>query len=368
MVDRVFLHIGLPKTGTTYLQKILWANRDLLASEGVTLPGPGHRRHLWAALDLQERPNLERRHPNAPGTWERLCARLDKVKGTGLLSHEFFSAASEEQARRAVARLSPAEVHVVVTARHALGMLAAGWQEQVKNGSSLSPREVAEGAGSVDFSWRTWDLKDVLERWSAAVPAERIHIIPMPTADEPRDQHWRNFASVLGLTADYPMPEEVVNQSLGVVQVELLRRLNPRLDSFKSAFDRGHWIRGYLAEGHLAEQASERAGMPEDLIEDCRTRSSRAVDFVKASGFDVVGDLDRLLVPAETVPRRRLETVTAEELLDSASDLVAALLDDVRNLSGQLDDAIQEEAQPELLPRPRTMRSLASRLRGLRNP
>lgn len=365
MVDRVFLHIGLPKTGTTYLQKILWGNRDLLASEGVALPGRGHRRHLWAALDLQERPGLARRHPDAPGTWERLCARLDKTEGTGLFTHEFFSAASQEQAARAVERLRPARVHLIITARHALGMLAAGWQEQVKNGSSLTPRQVSEGESAVEFSWRTWDLEDVLERWAPAVSPEDVHILPMPGPDEPRDQHWRNFASVLGLTADYPMPEEAVNQSLGVVQVELLRRVNPHLDSFKSAFDRGHWIRKHLAEGHLADQRSERPGIPEDLVADCRRRSDEAVAFIKGAGFDVVGDVERLLVPAQTLPRRQLETVTAEEMLDSAAELVAALLNDVRDLSGQLEDAVQEEARPEALLRAPGVRSLASRL-GLR--
>ena len=30
MVDRVFVHIGLPKTATSYLQTIIWSNRDEL--------------------------------------------------------------------------------------------------------------------------------------------------------------------------------------------------------------------------------------------------------------------------------------------------------------------------------------------------
>ena len=63
---RVFLHVGLPKTGTTYLQQVVWANRDRLRSAGLFLPGFGHREHLWAALDLQERPRLARRHAGRP--------------------------------------------------------------------------------------------------------------------------------------------------------------------------------------------------------------------------------------------------------------------------------------------------------------
>ena len=48
----MLLHIGLPKTGTTYLQQVVWGNRDRLESDGVFVPGFGHREHLWAALDL----------------------------------------------------------------------------------------------------------------------------------------------------------------------------------------------------------------------------------------------------------------------------------------------------------------------------
>ena len=63
---RVLLHIGLPKTGTTYLQQVVWGNRDRLASDGILLPGFGHREHLWAALDLQERPAAGQAAPGRP--------------------------------------------------------------------------------------------------------------------------------------------------------------------------------------------------------------------------------------------------------------------------------------------------------------
>ena len=36
----LYLHIGLPKTGTTYLQTILWQNRAALSAQAVLVPGP----------------------------------------------------------------------------------------------------------------------------------------------------------------------------------------------------------------------------------------------------------------------------------------------------------------------------------------
>jgi hypothetical protein len=346
MVARVFLHIGLPKTGTTYLQGILWENRERLRGEGVVLPGRGHREHLWAALDVQERKHLERRDPRAPGSWERLCAELDATAGgTGVVTHEFFCGAGPAQAARAVQRLAPAEVHVVVTARHAAGMLAAGWQEMVKNGSETDlPRAAAADTRS-EFGWRTWDLAGVLERWGDVVPPERLHVLPVPPRTEAPDRHWRNFAGVLGLTEDYPVPAEAANPSLGAVQVELLRRVNAHLGSFSSALDRGRWIRGHLAEGHLADQAGERFALDDDLLADCRRRSRRAVDLIGDRGYQVVGDVETLLVPEEVPAGRALGSVTDAELLDAAAQVVAGLLEDVRELTVERDRA-REPAGP----------------------
>ncbi len=334
-MDRVFVHIGLPKTGTTYLQGVLWDNRDLVRRDGVLLPGVGHREHLWAALDLQERRNLRRRNPRATGAWARVRDELAEASGTGLITHEFFCGASREQAERLVAELAPAEVHVVVTARHAAGMLAAGWQEMVKNGGTARLDEIAhkKGAGS-EFSWRTWDLHGVLKRWGGVVPPERVHILPMPRTGEPADRHWRNFAGVVGLTSEYPLPERAANQSLGVVQVELLRRVNGQLKGFHGPTDRGHWIRGYLAEGKLAGQPGEPFGLDDELLADCRRRSERAVRMIRRRGFDVVGDVDTVLVPDDLPVQRAVSSVSDAELVDAAGDLVAVMLADVRELSG----------------------------------
>lgn len=334
MADRVYLHIGLPKTGTTYLQGVLWDNRDLVRKDGVLLPGDGHREHLWAALEVQGRKNLRRRGPKAKGSWQRLRQELAQARGTGLVTHEFFCGASRAQAEQMVADLAPAEVHVVVTARHAAGMLGAGWQEMVKNGRTERIDEIPQkkGAGS-EFSWRTWDLHGVLKRWGGVVPPERVHVLPMPRKGEPADRHWRNFAGVVGLSSEYPLPERPANQSLGVVQVELLRRVNTHLEGFNGPADRGRWIRGYLAEQHLVAQAGEPFGLPDELVAECRRRSERAVRLIRRRGYHVVGDVESLLVPDELPDHRPVTSVTEAELVDAAGGLVAVMLTDVRELS-----------------------------------
>jgi hypothetical protein len=336
MADQVFLHIGLPKTGTTYLQSVLWGSRSTLAKDGYLLPGSGHREHLWAALELQERPHLARRHPDAPGTLARLVDEVRNHPGPAIVTHEFFCGASREQAGRLVAELAPADVHVVVTARDTLGMLTAGWAEYVKNGGT-KPLDEMRGdriGGQGEFGWRTWDLGGVLRRWGRHVPPEQVHVITMPGPGEPHDQHWRNLASVLGLDPDrYDAPAEPRNPALGVVQIELLRRINPHLAEFRRAVDRGTWIRGYLAERHLVRQDGERLGADDDQVAECRRRADRAVHIIGKRGYQVVGDVERLRVPAEPPERTRPDDVSDAALLESASTLVADMLADIRRVS-----------------------------------
>ena len=336
MAERVFLHIGLPKTGTTYLQSVLWGAREELARDGYLLPGSGHREHLWAALDLQQRPHLERRHPDAPGALARLVAETQAHPGTAVITHEFFCGATREQARGLVESLAPAEVHVVITARDTLGMLTAGWAEYVKNGGTepLSAMRGEAVGNQAEFGWRTWDLAGVLRRWGRHVDPGHVHVLPMPGPGAPRDQHWRSFAEVLGLDADrYAAPQEPRNPALGVAQVELLRRVNPHLTAFRRPVDRGTWIRGYLAEEHLVRQAGERLGADEDQVRECRERAERAIGIIERRGYRVHGDVESLRVPDQPPTRQRPDAVSDAELLEVASMLVADLLEDVRQLS-----------------------------------
>ncbi len=177
---RVFLHIGEPKTGTTFLQQVMWRNRAALAGQGLVLPGHHPQDHFRASQDLREIPKL----PSDPagswtGEWEILASEARQAQRVAVISHELFSAADALQAERAVQSLRPAEVHLVITVRDIASLLPAEWQETVKHRNSRSwddwlgdviDRESVSPDRRQWWFWRVHDTLAILDLWSQHLP------------------------------------------------------------------------------------------------------------------------------------------------------------------------------------------------------
>ena len=333
MARRVLVHVGLPKTATTYLQTLLWSQREVAQRHGLLLPGRERRDHLWSSRVVREEPARRVRPRREHEAWARVVADTAAWDGDVLVSHEFFAACSVEQARAAVAALAPAQVHVVATAREPLGLFTASWQESLKNKATASlddyAREVSESPQDI-WNWRTLDLRLVLERWTQAVPADRVHVLPLDRSAA-REEIWHRFAGVLGVPAEaFDTSTTFPNESMGVVEAELLRRVNTHLDGFGNAFDKGVYLRSFLADERLVPRGGERFWPEPDRVEECRERGREAVAWLASSGVDVVGDPAHLLVPDELSPRRTPASVTEAEVADA--EVIAVLLGDVREL------------------------------------
>jgi hypothetical protein len=349
VTEKVFLHIGLPKTGTTYLQKALWLNKDLLAASGLLLPGRHQRRHLLAALDILEDPTLEKRPGDTRSPWDDLVAEGLTWPGDVLVTHEFLASASPPQVRRAVGSFPDAEVHVVLTVRDMVDLAISRWQEWVRNGGRR-PIDTYPPKGRYHpadvWGWGSFDLGDVLERWGSVVPHERIHVLPMsPGSADPAELLTRVLTVVGYPDVRVATPRQHANASLGIVETELLRRINPLLTDFRSAADRGNWIRGYLAGPKIMPTSGERFRPSSERVAELVRRGERAVAMLRTGGYDVRGDLD-LLAPTDVSERRHPSQVTDAEQLESAVQMIAALLGQVRTLTRERNALAKQNDDP----------------------
>src|SRR5687768_4603756 len=86
MAQRVVLHIGLMKSGTTFLQGRMNANREQLAGQQVLFPGPTWARHVRAVSDFMGSRKA------AEGAWESLRDEINAYDGTAVISMEYLAA------------------------------------------------------------------------------------------------------------------------------------------------------------------------------------------------------------------------------------------------------------------------------------
>src|SRR5690348_8406733 len=105
----VSLHVGAPKTGTTYLQDRLALNRGALAEHDVHYPLGLHASHFRAALDLIDMPWGGQRD-EVRGDWDALMRGVRRHSGTVIVSHEILAAAKPDQVAKAMADLEDSEV------------------------------------------------------------------------------------------------------------------------------------------------------------------------------------------------------------------------------------------------------------------
>lgn len=305
MSRRILLHVGTPKTGTSYLQDVLFGNRERLLEQGVLYPADRFDEHFLAALDLMRLRwgGLER---EAVGAWDRLAQRVREHDGTSIISHEILATATRAQIDRALASLGHeadgggAEVHLVISVRDLVRQIPAEWQENVKHRAEFGYAKFLDIIRDPDRShrvggwfWGVQEIPDILDRWGAALPPERVHLVTVPRPGSPRDLLWQRFSATFGLDdLDLDLGTERANISLGVPESALVRRINKEAATDLPAAHYRPLVRELLAHRTLSQRtASARLSLPPDAYPWVADLTERWIAELEKRAYDVVGDL-----------------------------------------------------------------------------
>ena len=332
----VYLHIGAPKTGTTFLQDVMWHHREQLADAGVRFSRRRYSDHFRACLDLLE---LSGRRGWSEGRWDDVVAQTLSWAGTSVISHELFAPAKPHQVGRALATLGSDRVHIVYTVRDLWRLLGTEWQESTKHGRTLTfdayLRDVLEQRrkGVVGrWFWSVHDPLDVLDRWGSGLPPERVHVVTVPPAGADPGLLWKRFAGLVGIDPDtVDTTVARVNTSLGAEEVTFLRQVNERIDVRRrgTAIDPfySRFVKDLLAQEILAARPDKQPyAPPPERFDEVHEWASRTVDRLRSAGYDVVGDLDELLPRRAGGTRADPDAVTPDEIVEVGLDAVAGLV------------------------------------------
>lgn len=331
MTDRVVLHVGAMKTGTSWLQALLAENRTALRRAGV-LVAP----HRSAAVrDLMAGPL-----PAGAATsdaWDRTVRsmRADEAP-VAVLSHEYLSFTGRAVRERVAASLADTELHVLVTVRDAAGTLPAQWQTFARNRGTMTWPEYAAAArdpatGPHDHTFvRSQRIALILRQWGELAPG-RLHVVTVPGPGAPAHLLWDRVAEVLGVDpAVADRRGGGANVSVGYASAHLLCLLHQHVGGDVSPTQLRR-LTMHLATTVLSARRSKepRPMLDAETLRFTSAWNHRARAAVVESGAHLVGDLEDLPVlgPGEDPgPRARpLRLPDDPDVMAAASDADDAL-------------------------------------------
>ncbi len=365
MTKRVILHVGTPKTGTSYLQDVLYRNRRTLAGHGILYAADRFDAQFLAALDLMRLPwgGLER---EAIGAWDRLAEQVRGWSGeTAIISHEILAAASRSQVGRALTSLGHevghdlghepgpepgpepghvlghkrngrgVEVHLVLSVRDLVRQIPAEWQENVKHRSAMSYArflsritDPSRNSRIASWFWSVQEIPEILDRWGADLPPERIHVVTVPSPGGAPDLLWKRFSQAFGLEGiDLELGDERVNPSLGAPETALIRRINRSANRVLEPSDYRPLVRELLAHQTLSSRVlSPRLALPPEQVPWVQEREAAFVAEIERRGYDVVGDLHDLRGNPTLHPYVDPDRPRERDVAGAAVDAIKALL------------------------------------------
>ncbi|ABL80969.1 MULTISPECIES: hypothetical protein [unclassified Nocardioides] len=335
MAERLVLHVGTMKSGTTFLQNVVANNREALREQGVSFLGRKWREQIKAAQDAIERGGKGQPELSPDGPWARTVREVEAWPGTALFSVEFFGARKPSKIEQIVGSLGTTPVTVVLTVRDLARTIPSMWQESVQNGGRatwadylVAVREERKDSALANSFWRQQGVAAMARRWAAVVGTENVVLVTAPPKGAPSNLLWDRYAGVLGVAPESCSLDVPANPSLGLASTLVLRRLNEELAA--APLSRGAYhqkVKRVLAKNGMARHRREEPvlGLDEPWVYQ---RSEREIAALRKLGCPVVGDLAELT--SHPVPGVQPETVSVEQELEAA---VRGLSHAVRDLT-----------------------------------
>jgi hypothetical protein len=211
MKPKLYLHIGLHKTGSTFIQNFCAQNREQLAKKGVlyhqaAIKWNGHHPLVWS---------LGIRHPHhdpAEGDTESLAGKIiNESKGytSIVLSSEDFEFLAPVHMKRLLELFEDFDIRIIAYLRRQDSYLESEYAQHVRMDETRSAGEIRDFYMSFDFMQR-YNYMQLLRPWDNHFGKDALLIRPFQRAQMVSGSLADDFCATLGLTdaAGMVIPEE----------------------------------------------------------------------------------------------------------------------------------------------------------------
>lgn len=337
-----FLHVGLPKTGSSSLQSFLTRNRARLRRQGLYYPSalgrPAHWRLGAYALawkpreEAAARPLHERLGLKSHEDWQGFCAQTeeklaqelgaldDKVESVLFSNVQVYSLESGQPglARvNALLRQHFDQVRVVVYLRRQDERLASAYSTALDRGVH-TPIDIWAGYErdwAMDYSRVLADLAEVFGE-EALIP--RLYRRDL----WPEGDLFKDLGRVVGLEigSDFVRPPDQ-NVSLDVVSQEILRRLNLLLPL--SGSNAENWARSSFVASLAARSQGKGRPLSGQVRETLRARYEASNEAVRQAWFPAQSSLFPEGERSSAEAEEEWTYLHADQVLDRLADLLS---------------------------------------------
>lgn len=353
MSDRktVHLHVGCPKTGTSFLQFALRRSVADLAGQGIGFPlgaeRVGHVQKLLRPLEQGAGSDAAR------AAVAELRTRVDEAEEPRqLITLEDLASLPADACDLVVEALSGHDVHVIITARDWSRQLPSQWQQEIKQRSTtpfpVFLDEVRRGEGPVFRSKQ--HVPGIARRWGHLLPPDQVHVVAVPPSSATEDRVQDLVGSVVGFDPErLTLPGRGINESLGYAQAEALRQVNLALgERLTDLIDYRSAVYNHLMRKFLLRQEDKlRITLPEDHVAWCHEESVRQLGEIESGHYHLVGDTAHLVAPEQPAAVYREpepEEVTRASVI-ALADVAASRKGELRAIRAKAEARATERAR-----------------------
>ena len=227
-MKQIYIHIGLHKTGSTYIQKVCADNRAYLQSCGLEYPELGaeflfgHHNVAWSLMPGHALKNTDSFSLTQLLNWIDQCATQ-----RFLISSEDFDFLQSAQVDKLHHLLANYDVKIVMYVRNPITALYSYWQESVKHGDA---RPFEAYCKQILIDPQPVDYCKIAGRWTESFGKDALSIVIYDNLVATQvDIALYLLREVLGVAVEASqliMPNKKINPSSDVGVIEVIRQLN----------------------------------------------------------------------------------------------------------------------------------------------